>query len=108
ATVDGAPQRVTEEEVEDAAGQMGRGAEERSAFPMEAGQGVEGAQAGDRQGQVESAWAEAAEEEETQGQQEGRQTAELLAADTSGREDAAGLVGVGEVGAPTGPVVEQE
>ena len=42
--------------------------------------------------------AEAAEEEETQGQQAGRETADLLAAHASGREDAGGLVGVGEVG----------
>jgi hypothetical protein len=108
ATVDGAPQGVAEEEVEDAAGQVGRGAEERSAFPMEAGKGVERAQDGDRQGQAEGAWAEAAEEEEARGQQEGRQTADLLAACTSGREHARGLVGVGEVGGQTGPVVEHE
>src|SRR3954464_8583316 len=38
ATIDGAPYGITEEEVEDAAGQMGGGAEERPAFPMEAGQ----------------------------------------------------------------------
>ena len=52
--------------------------------------------------------AEAAEEEETQGQQAGRQTADLPAAHTSGREDAGGLVGVGEVGGQAGPVVEHE
>src|SRR5882724_12141122 len=108
ATVDGVPQGVAEEEVEGAAGQVGRGAEERSALPMEVGQGVEGAQGGDGQGQPEGAGAEAAEEEETYGQQAGRQAADLLAAHTSGREDAGGLVGVGEVGGEAGPVVEQE
>ena len=55
ATVDGVPQGVAEEEVEGAAGQVGRGVEERSAFPVEARQGVEGAQSGDGQGQAESA-----------------------------------------------------
>ena len=108
AIVDGARHRVAEEKVEGAAGQVGRGAQERPAFPIEERQGVEGAQDGDGQGQAEGARAEAAEEEEAQGQQGGRQAADLLAADTSGREDAGGLVGVGEVGGQAGPVVEQE
>lgn len=108
AAVDDVPQGVTEKEVEGAAGQVGRGAQERSALPMVAGQGVEGAQGGDRQGQAEGAQAEAAEKKEAQGQQKDRQTADLLAADTSGREDAGSPVGVGEVGGQTGPVVEQE
>src|ERR1043166_8506313 len=58
ATVDGAPQGVAEEEMEDTAGQVGRWVEERSAFPIEARQGVEGAQGGDRHRQAESGRAE--------------------------------------------------
>ena len=43
AEVDGAPQGVAEKEMKDAADQVGRRVEERPAFPVEAGQGVEGA-----------------------------------------------------------------
>lgn len=108
AKIDGAPQGVAEEEVEGAAGQVGRRAQQRSALPIEAGQGVESAQGGDRQGQTESARTQAAEEDEAQGQQAGRQTADLPAAHTAGREDAGGLVGIGEIGGQAGPVVEHE
>jgi hypothetical protein len=108
ANVDPVPEGVAEEEVEGASHQMGRGAEERPAFPVEGGQGVEGAQSSDSQSEAEGARAEAAEEEETQSQETGRQPADLAAADTSGREDAGGFVGIGEVGRQAGPVVEQE
>jgi hypothetical protein len=72
------------------------------------GQGVEGAQRRDSQGYVECGWAEAAEEQQTQHQQGCRDSAHLLVANTSSREDVGGLVGVGEVGRQVGPVVEHE
>ena len=106
--VEGPAQRVAEQEVEDAAGEMGRRVEERPPFPVEAGEGVEGAQGRDGQGEPEGPRAEAAEEEEAEGQQGGRQAADLPAAHPAGREDAGGLVGVDQVGAQAGPVVEQE
>ena len=74
------------------------GVEERPAFPVESRQGVERAQDRDRQRQAERDRAEAAEEKETHDQQAGRQTADLPAAHSSGREDAGGLVRVGEIG----------
>jgi hypothetical protein len=97
ATIDGGAEGIAQEKMQRASGDVRRRAEQRPALPGERRQGVDRAQCGDAQRDGERRRSQSPEEDETHGQQASRQRGHFSRADTSGREDAGGLLGVAEI-----------